>query len=347
VRRARSVVTSLRLIGPPGLRRGAAALGAAALLQSLAGTAQATAVYTVQVTQNVDLGVVTSAASGDTVFRVDPTTGAVTTVSGTATRAGGGTTRAMVTVSCAASAAGDCTNTVNIRIGSAGAPTGRARALTRITFIAGTAQLSGGPGPPGSGSFTIAPIGPNASKTFFVGADLGIAADDSGLATGPAEADFFAFAAESPGTPTSGDVGRFQAVIIRSIAIAKLSDLVFGRIVKPLAGSGAVTINANSGARTFSGAQGLDSPTPGRASFNVTGEGGQTFSVSVPATFDMTGPQTMTVTTTSSVGGTAMLSSTLGSAGSFTIGVGGSAPINASTLSGDYSGSFIVTVAYN
>jgi hypothetical protein len=67
----------------------------------------------------------------------------------------------------------------------------------------------------------------------------------------------------------------------------------------------------------------------------------------VPATFDMTGPQTMTVTTTSSAGPTAMLSSTLGSSGSFTIGVGGSAPINASTLNGDYSGSFMVTVAYN
>jgi hypothetical protein len=122
---------------------------------------------------------------------------------------------------------------------------------------------------------------------------------------------------------------------------------VFGRVVKPLAGNGTVTIDPTSGARTFNGAQGLDTPTPTRASFNVTGEGGQTFSVTVPATFDMTGPQTMTVTTSSSVAGTAMLSSTLGSSGSLTIGVGGSAPINASTLNGDYSGSFIVTVAYN
>ena len=337
----------IRLIRPPGLWRGAAALGAALLLQSLACAARAAAVYTVQITQNADLGVITSAATGDTVFRVDPTTGAVTTISGTATRASGGTTRAMVTVSCAASAPGDCTKTVNIRLGSAGSPTGRARNLTRITFIMGTAQLSGGPGPPGSGSFTLAAIGPNASRTFFVGADMGIAADDSGLPTGPAEADIFAFAAESPATPTAGAIGRFQATIIRSIAIAKVSDLVFGRVVKPMAGNGSVAIDANSGARTFSAAQGLDTPTPMRASFNVTGEGGQIFSVTVPATFDMNGPQTMTVTTTRSVGGTAMLNSTLGSAGSFIIGVGGSAPINSSTLNGDYSGSFIVTVAYN
>ncbi len=336
-----------RLISFRGLWRGAATLGGGLFLLSLSGAAEAAPVYSVQITQSVDLGTVTSAATGNTVFRIDPTSGAVTTISGTATRASAGATRAMVTVSCAASLAGDCTQNVNIRLGSAGSPIGRARALTRITFTMGTAQLTGGPGPPGSGAFTIAAIGPNSSKTFFMGADMGVAGDDSGLPTGLAEADFFAFAAESPATPTSGAIGPFRATVIRSIAIAKTSDLVFGRVVKPLAGAGSVTIDAITGARTFSGAQGLDTPVPTRAAFSVTGEGGQTFSVTVPATFDMTGPQTMTVTTSSSVAGTAMLSSTLGSAGSFTIGVGGSAPINASTLNGDYSGSFVVTVAYN
>ena len=337
----------IQLIRSGGLWRGAAALGATLFLQSLGGAADAAPVYTVQITQNADLGTITSAATGDTVFRVDPTSGAVTTISGTATRASGGTTRATVTVSCAASVAGDCTKTVNIRLGSVGSPTGRARTLTRITFTVGTAQLTGGPGAPGSGSFTIAAIGPNSSKTFFVGADLGVAADDSGLPTGMAEADVFAFAAESPTTPTTGAIGRFQATIIRSIAIAKVSDLVFGRVAKPMNGNGSVTIDATSGARTFSGAQGLDAPTPTRAAFNVTGEGGQTFSVTVPASFQMSGPAPITVTTTSSAGATAMLSSTPGSSGSLIFGVGGSAPINSSTLNGDYSGSFIVTVAYN
>jgi hypothetical protein len=347
LRRARSVVKKARFIRPRGLWGGVAALGGALFLQSLAGAASAAPVYTVQVTQDADLGVITSAATGDTVFRVDPNAGMVTTVSGTATRTSNGPTRAMVTVSCAATSPGDCTNPVNIKLGVAGSGAGRARALARITFIMGTAQLVGGPGLPGSGSFTLAAIGPNSSKTFFVGADFDVAGDDSGLPTGHAEADFFAFAAEAPAAPTSGATGRFQATIIRSIAIAKTSDLVFGRVVKPLSGAGTVTIDATSGARTLSGAQGLDTPTPSRAAFNVTGEGGQVFSVTVPATFDMTGPQTMTVTTTSSVGATATLSSSLGSAGSLTVGVGGTAPINASTPNGDYSGSFIVTVAYN
>jgi len=348
VRRTRSVVTMTRLIRSAGFWRGVAALGAALFFQGLTGAAHAASVYTVQVTQNADLGTITAPASGDTVFRADPTTGAVTTVSGTATRASSGPARAMVTISCAASAPGDCTNTVNIHIQPAGSGFGRARTLSRITFIMGSAQLSGGPGLPGTGSFTLAAIGPNASKTFFVGADFTIAADDSGLPTGLAQADFSVFAAESPGTPTVGATGHFQANILRSIAISKASDLIFGRVIKPLAGTGTVTIDPTSGARTVdAGVQGLDSPIPGRASFNVTGEGGQTFSVSVPATFQMTGPAPITVTTSSSVGATATLSSSLGSAGALLIGVGGSAPISASTINGDYSGSFIVTVAYN
>jgi hypothetical protein len=331
-----------------GVRRGAGALAVVPVLAVLAAGAQAAPAYTVQVTQNADLGTITSAASGDTVFRVDPSTGTVTTpLGGTATRSSNGATRATVTISCAASVAGDCTKTVNVKLQTTGSGTGRARPLSRLTFWMGTAVPAGAPPAPGSLAFTIAAIGPNSSKTFFVGADMTIAADNSGLPTGMAEADFSALADESPNTPSTGAVGRLQAIVIRSIAIAKTSDLVFGRVVKPQSGAGSVTIDATTGARTMSGADSLDSPTPSRAAFNVTGEGGQMFSVTVPATFTMTGPTAMVVTTSSSVGGTAMLSSTLGSAGSLAFGVGGSAPINASTLNGDYSGSFTVTVAYN
>lgn len=311
------------------------------------GAALAAPSYTIQVTQNADLGVVTSALSGDTIFRVDPSSASVTTVSGTATRTVNGLARGVVTVSCAATEAGDCTKTVNIHIGVLGSTVGRGRVLTRLLFTMGTAQLAGGPGPPGSGTFTLAPIGPNASKTFFVGADFGIAGDDSGLPTGLAEADFFAWAAESPATPSSGAVGRFQALVLRSIAIAKTSDLVFGRVLKPLSGLGSVTIDATTGARTTTGAQGLDAPTPTRAAFNVTGEGGQAFSITLPASFQMSGPQPMTVTTSTSVTGSPTLSGSLGSPGAFTFGVGGTAAIDSTTPSGDYSGSFVVTVAYN
>jgi hypothetical protein len=328
-------------------RASAQALGAASLLLAAAGPAQATATYTVQATTDADIGTVTSAASGDTVFRVDPSTAGVGIISGGATRTGAATARVTISVACAATAPGDCTKPVNIQLNIVGSAIGRARPLTRLTFTMGTAQLFGAPGPPGSGSFIIDAIGPNSSKTFFVGADFAIAGDDSGLQTGLAEADIQALAAETPATPSTGAVGRFQAHILRSIAISKTSDLVFGRISRPLTGLGQVTIDPVSGARTTSGALAFDTPTPSRAAFHVTGEGGQAITVTVPATFQMTGPQPMTVTTTTSITGSAQLDSVPGSAGAFTFGVGGSASIDSTTPTGDYSGSFTVTVAYN
>lgn len=320
---------------------------AAWLLLGMAFAAHAAPTYTVQVTTNADIGTVTSALTGDTVFRIDPTAGAITIVSGSATRSGPGTARAMVSIHCAATAAGDCTKNVNVHIGPVGAPSGRARSLSRLVFTMGTASIAGSPTSPLSPTFVITPIGANQTKTFFVGADFALGGDDSGLPTGVAEADFFAWAAEAPGTPTSGDIGRFTAVIIRSIAITKTSDLVFGRVAKPAAGLGSVTIDPVTGARTTAGAAGLGGPTPTRASFNVTGEGGQAITVTIPASFPMTGPQPMTVTTSSSVSGSPILSASLGSAGSYAFGVGGTAPINSTTLDGDYSGNFTVTVAYN
>ncbi|MBS0333588.1 MAG: DUF4402 domain-containing protein [Proteobacteria bacterium] len=321
----------------------AVALCVALSLSAAPTAAQAASLYTVNVA-SADLGVVTSAASGDTVFRIDPTAGSVTTVSGSASRSSNGSTRATVTIGCAPQVAGDCTKNVNVRLTAAGASSGRGRALTRLTFVMGTAVLAGGPGPPGQAAFTIAPIGPNASVTFFVGGDFGIAGDDSGLPTGLAEADFTAAASET--APISGGTGRFLATVIRSIAVSKTSDLSFGRVERPVSGAGSVTIDAATGARSLINAVGLDSPAPTRATFSITGEGGQAFTVTMPASFTMNGPQTLTVATSSSAA-SPVLSGSLGSQGSFVFGVGATAPLNATTPSGDYSGSFTVTVAYN
>lgn len=316
-------------------------LGLGLMLGPLA--AQAASVYTVTVSP-ADLGVVTSAASGDTDFRIDPTAGAVTIISGSATRSNNGSTRAMVTVACAPQVAGDCTRNVNVRLTAAGSPLGRARALTRITFVMGTAQLAGGPGPPGQAVFTIAPVGPNSSVNFFVGADFAIAGDDSGLSTGAAESDFNV--AVSEGTPTSGGTGRFLATVIRSIAVTKTSDLSFGQVERPVSGSGSVTVDPATGARSFVNTVGFGSPAATQATFNITGEGGQAVSVTVPATFTMTGPQTLTATTASSPA-SPVLSGSLGSQGSLILGVGATVPLSSTTPGGAYTGSFTVTVAYN
>jgi hypothetical protein len=339
-----------RLFKPRLFRQGAPqkpglALGLAFVLTAVAATAQAASVYSVQVTTNVDLGKVTSAATGDTIFRIDPTTGNVTIVSGSATRSGSGTARGMVTISCTG-VAGDCNKNINVKLAVAGAPMGRGRALARVTFSMGTAVLAGAPGLPGSSNFTIGPIGVNSSKTFFVGADFGIAADDSGLSTGLAEADFSVAAGEAA-SPPIGPTGRFTATILRQLSITKTQDLVFGLVATPTAGNGTVTIDPATGARTTVGAVGYGSPTPTQATFNVTGEGGQAFSVTIPATFQMTGPQAMTVTTSNSAGGSPLLSGALGSQGTFNFGVGGMIPVNSTTLTGSYTGNFTVTVAYN
>lgn len=298
-----------------------------------------------QVTTNVDLGRVTSAATGDTDFRVDPTTGAVTVISGTAVRSGSGAARAMVTISCTG-ATGDCSKNINVKLTSAGGPVGRARALSRITFQMGTAVLAGAPGLPGSGSFTIGPIGLNSSKTFFVGADFTIAGDDSALPTGLAEADF-AVAAGEAASPPAGPTGRFTATVLRQLSITKTQDLVFGVVSTPTSGNGTVTIDPATGARTTVGAVGFGTPTPSQATFNVTGEGGQAFSVTIPATFQMSGPQAMTVTTSNSAGAAPLLSGALGSQGAFNFGVGGTIAVNSTTPNGSYTGNFTVTVAYN
>ena len=319
--------------------------GAAAVL--FAFTAAAAPTYTVQVSPNADLGAVTSGVAGDTVFRVDSATGTVTRLSGSGVRAGGGTTRATVTVNCAATQAGDCTKNVNVGLSTVGSPIGRGRALTHLQVAMGTGVFVTPPTSSASPTFAMGPIGANASKTFFIGADFGIAGDDSGLPTGLAESDFLVVADEKPVPVSSGVVGRFQAQVLRGIALSKASDLAFGTVTRPSSGVGAVTIDASTGVRTTSGPVVAVSSTTSRAAFLVTGEGGQAFSITIPASFAMSGPQSLTVTTTTNASASPVLSGALGSAGTYAFGVGGSVSIDPSTLPGAYTGSFTVTVAYN
>jgi len=328
---------------PPRLGAALAAAGVALC----ATPALASGTYTVTVT-TPDLGKITSGATGDTVLRIDSTSGNVTVVSGTGVRTGVGSARALVTIKCTGSN-GACNKDINFKLGPTGSPIGRARTLSHVLVSMGSAVLTSTPnGAGGNISFSIGPVGLNGAKTFWVGADMGIAGDDSGLPTGAAESDVFVFWAESPGAAITGPTGGFRATVIRGLSISKTSDLIFGSVVKPANGSGTVAIDAASGARSFTGGVvGVANPAPTRAAFTVTGEGGQTVSVTVPASFQMTGPQPITVTTTNSLSATPTLSGVLGAGGSYAFGIGGSAPITSTTPDGAYSGNFTVTVAYN
>ncbi len=137
--------------------------------------------------------------------------------------------------------------------------------------------------------------------------------------------------------------------IIQPLSISKSTDLVFGTIVKPSTAAATIAISATGGGRTITGGNALatGSSTSSRALFNVNGEGGSVFSISVPASFAMiSGSNSLVVSTTASAG-SATLSGSLGSQGSASFGVGGSFQLATNTPSGAYSGNFIVTVSYN
>ncbi len=153
-----------------------------------------------------------------------------------------------------------------------------------------------------------------------------------------------AFAQATANASGSGSVTIFQP-----ITVTKNADLKFGNIVRPSSGTGSATVTTT-GTRSTVNAVGLASgDTPQAAQFTVDGEGGQAFTLNVPASFNITsGVNTISVTTSQDVAnGTQTLSGGLGSPGSKVVKVGGSIPVNDTTASGLYSGTFSVTATYN
>jgi hypothetical protein len=147
-----------------------------------------------------------------------------------------------------------------------------------------------------------------------------------------------------------------SATIFRPITLTKDSDLRFGTIVRPASGADTITVSPADGSRSLStnNAVALSSGShlaPTRATYTVSGEGGQAFSISVPTSFNMTrsgGSETLTISLSASAA-SGTLTGALGNAssGTATFGVVGAMPITSSTASGAYSGSFVTTVSYN
>lgn len=157
-----------------------------------------------------------------------------------------------------------------------------------------------------------------------------------------------AFAQASATQSTTGSTRILQA-----ISITKQSDLEFGSIVRPAtAGTNTITIDATTGARalTGTGAGALAAGTnSGRATYTVTGEGGQSFSITPDSTFNMNrvgGGGTIAVNVSASAA-TGALSGAIGSSGTANFGVGGNFDVADTTATGNYTGTFNVVVAYN
>lgn len=158
-----------------------------------------------------------------------------------------------------------------------------------------------------------------------------------------------AFAQASDSESTTGSVR-----IIQPIALTKVTDLAFGTIVRPASGSSVITMSTTSNTPTVDSGTAVivAGGSKTRASYTVTGEGGQTIAITVPASFIMNdgGSNDITVNLVSEAA-TDTLTGSIGSTGNFsgdgTLYVGGNFTISNSTVSGNYSGSFSTTVAYN
>lgn len=296
-----------------------------------------------------NMGNVASATSGQTIFQINSSTGAVTVASGSGARISTGSANVTVTVSCGNQAA--ClTDRPIVTISTSGAPTNRAAALANFSATAGTATFFSGPTGTNPITITLNPLGQNGSKTFTLGFNFPINATGN---TGSAASGYIVGITRNGGGAGGSASASSTALanVFRAISISKTADMSFGKIIRPSTGSGTVSLTA-AGARTVTGtgAVGIASPTPTAAAFSVSGEGGQAVTVTIPSSFAMiSGANSLTVTTVSTGGGVQTLNSSLGNAGTnpTAITVGGSFPMTSTTATGAYSGTFTVTVQYN
>lgn len=171
-------------------------------------------------------------------------------------------------------------------------------------------------------------------------------------AIGAAAALAMAQAAQAQAPSSASATAAGSATVVQPITLVKNTDLAFGSLVRPSIGSNTVTIDPTTGARTLSGAGDASltaNQTSSLASYSVAGEGGATFSVTVPTSFSMTrtgGSETLPVSLSASAVSGA-LSGSIGSSGSANFSIGGSLPLSSATVAGDYTGTFDVTVGYN
>ena len=139
--------------------------------------------------------------------------------------------------------------------------------------------------------------------------------------------------------------------IIRPVTIGENAPLAFGRIVRPTVGSGpsTITISTASDTPTATGTAVILGSGQSRASYSISGEGGQQVSVSFGApTFELTqsGSDPILVTLARDPVGTITLGGALGAGATAPLHVGGSFDLADETDTGAYTGQFTVTVAY-
>ena len=321
------------------------------LLLTVSAMPVAAQTYTIVSVSPTAVGNVAAAASGATVFTVDPSSGTITKKSGTGARVSTASSRSLVTIGCGNQAA-CATDQPKVTIAQTGVPSNRANALTLFTLstTGASASIVTAPGTGNTITATLGAIGQNLSKTIYVGEDTSYSGDDSAAATGSANASFSVQVTTNKGAGAVISSGQVTATVSRTLAIVLGSNLSFGRVSRPQSGSGTVSLTAGASAVavTGMGVAATSSPAPTSAMLVATGEGGQVLTIAVPSAFSMSnGVNSLTVTTNAINSGTQTLSGTVGSAGTKVVTVGGSFSITTTTVLGAYSGSFVVIFQYN
>jgi hypothetical protein len=336
-------------------------LVAAALLLAVFGLATGPARAQTLSLSSPSLGDVGAAASGTTDFTFAPNGSVSVSGLGGRTTTSTGSVRGTLTITCTGGPSNDCrTKDIWVQIQTTGSPTGRAGPLSNFTMelVGGTStSVAVLEGPTQVNSTTtrmrLASIGKDKTAIIYFGATLPIYGDESSALTGAASSPFsIATATATGGSPASAG-GSASVTVFRSLSVSKLSNLEFGRVVRPSPCGGCfATIRLNStGTRAAaSPATWLTSPASLRAAYQATGQGGKQLYIDVPASFTMakqggSPTDTITVTTNKSFTGTPALSS--GASGTYTFFVGGEFKLYDNTASGSYSGVFSVVVAYN
>ncbi|MEC3966257.1 DUF4402 domain-containing protein [Flagellimonas halotolerans] len=136
------------------------------------------------------------------------------------------------------------------------------------------------------------------------------------------------------------------ATVVAPIAITKSADMNFGNVAVSASTSGTVVL-APGGTRTVTGGATIPATTGtvNAAAFNITGEAGYTYSITLPSSITLNdgGVNTMTVDTfTSTPSGTGTLT-----AGAETVNVGATLNLAAAQASGTYSNTSDLTVTVN
>lgn len=291
------------------------------------------------------LGSVIADADQTTVFRIDDATGLVSVVSGQGVRTSTNSARALVTLSCGSSSS--CSSQdVTVKVGPISGTLGRGLALTNFSATMNTAQLrTGSLSGANPLTFRIKPIGKSNSVNFYLGMDFPIAADNSGKPSGISTSNFYVYADFGTSTPNDGSTGTALATVSRALGLSSSGTLNFGKLLRPLTGTGTAVVDSDQGQYHNNNIISLPGSTPSRVVFTAVGDPNKTISISIPHDFPLkrsTG-ETLTVTVSSNAGS----SGNLNNSGSYTFGVGGSINVSTTTLTGVYNGSFAVSISYN